>query len=325
MILGGYTNQVIGASNDTAIVGGRGNRFDNGAETVNAGGSGNWISGGQSSVILGGNSNLLYGSVNFILGGESNIVGNTSVPQNAHHNGILGGTNNTVNGSVAFNLIGGVNAVAANNGCFIWSGPFGTTNFSSTADNQFLIRAIGGAGINTNNPGTNALRVGGYVDIANGGLTLNGTNILTLFPIAATSNGIVSIINTTSNALLSTINLASNTVAVAAANAQTSANMASNSVTVASNYLFSAIGPRKAFSATLAATFTSQGQGFSAPLMPDGNFSVSLTPQDAVTAHNEQTNKAYADTKSTSGFTIRIPVQNPNDLHYDVLILENTQ
>jgi hypothetical protein len=45
-------------------------------------------------------------------------------------------------------------------------------NFTSTANNQFLIRATGGVGINANNPGTDALLVNGSARIT-GGLTGN--------------------------------------------------------------------------------------------------------------------------------------------------------
>ena len=81
----------------------------------------------------------------------------------------------------------------------------------------------------------------------------------------------------------------------------------------------------KAFTATLPATFTSQGQGFSTPLMLDGNYSVSLTPQDQATATSGTTNHWYVGSKNASGFTIYIPVQNAFNLNFDCTLKENTQ
>lgn len=318
-MIGGKGNLLYGGASDSAFIGGLSNRMDYGYQTVLLGGEANYSIQTYDGAIIGGKTNRLYGSRNIILGGKNNTIGTFG-----EDNTVLNGNRNVVaNGTKVGNVIGGSDAEANYNYGFIWSGYFGGTNFASTADNQFLIRALGGVGINTNNPGTNQLQVNGNIESRS--YTIGGTNLLQLLPIVATSNGIIATINTTSNSLLSIINTASNTVAVAALNAQTSANLASNSVVVASNSLVTLYGPRKAFTATIAATFTSQGQSFNTPLMPDGDYSVSLIPQDAATANSQWTNAWYVDTKSSSGFTIRIPVQNSFNLNFDCIVNDNTQ
>jgi hypothetical protein len=59
----------------------------------------------------------------------------------------------------------GTRAKATNVGTFVWADSQ-FEDFGSTTNNQFLIRAQGGVGINTNNPGSNALSVNGTVQIA---------------------------------------------------------------------------------------------------------------------------------------------------------------
>lgn len=59
------------------------------------------------------------------------------------------GVNTVASGGYSF--AAGRNAQAANQGAFVWADSQ-TASFNSTANNQFLIRAAGGVGINTNNP-----------------------------------------------------------------------------------------------------------------------------------------------------------------------------
>jgi hypothetical protein len=64
-------------------------------------------------------------------------------------------------------LAAGTLARANHDGSFVWA-DYNYVDFASTATNQFLIRAAGGVGINTNNPNGAALAV-------NGNVTVNGT------------------------------------------------------------------------------------------------------------------------------------------------------
>lgn len=72
-------------------------------------------------------------------------------------------------------LAAGRLAQANHQGAFVWADVSSWDDFASTGDNQFLIRANGGVGINKNNPAT-ALDVNGV--ITGGGLTLTGSGRL---------------------------------------------------------------------------------------------------------------------------------------------------
>lgn len=125
------------------------------------------------SQIAGGYGNSLYSPFSFIAGGSNNLSLNAR-----------------------FTFAAGANAKNAHDGTFVWNGYTGpnTPQFSSTGTNQVLFNAAGGMGINTNNPGTNALAVQGTGlingDLFNlGNINLNGlpstyqftTNIVAIF------------------------------------------------------------------------------------------------------------------------------------------------
>src|SRR5205085_5571602 len=87
-----------------------------------------------------GNTNL--GVLSFIGGGYYNLAdGNGAV--------VAGGESNRAAGS--YSMAAGYHAKALHNGSFVWGDTAGG-DFSSTGINQFLIRAVGGIGININNP-----------------------------------------------------------------------------------------------------------------------------------------------------------------------------
>ena len=128
---------------------------------------------GQMSFIGNGGENLIWAKYAVIAGGYNNLVSS-----NAAGGAIGGGYYNevaAVRGTVpggSYNEAGGSNsfaagsyAVASNAGTFVWGDMSSTNDFVSTGLNQFLIRAKGGVGIGTNNPGTNALLVNGGVKI----------------------------------------------------------------------------------------------------------------------------------------------------------------
>ena len=68
---------------------------------------------------------------------------------------------NTLAGGAA-SLAAGTRAKAVHNGAFVWADQT-AADFNSTGPNQFLVRASGGVGIGTNNPGGAALNVAGNV------------------------------------------------------------------------------------------------------------------------------------------------------------------
>lgn len=182
----GFESTIDGGENNTAdgntatIGGGHGNHASGFASTINGGyintasGSGSIIGGGISNTasityttIGGGYDNAATGFGSTIGGGGANTAGNW-------YDAIGGGYDNSVSGSFAtvpggvgniaggdYSFAAGSNAKANHQGAFVW-GDSTNADFASTANNQFLIRATGGVGINTNTPNA-ALSVSGTV------------------------------------------------------------------------------------------------------------------------------------------------------------------
>jgi hypothetical protein len=169
------------------------------------------------------------------------------------------------------------------------------------------------------------------------------TNILTQLTTASNTlassltNGIV----TTSNSLTVTfnynLNSVSNSLATQIGAITTTSNALSATITTTSNALqkqittvsniISTVSASKAFTAMLPATYSSIGIGFGAPLMPDGNYSVVLTPQDWATAQAPLNGMTWwVGAKYNSGFTIYVPyATNAYNLYFDCQVKENTQ
>jgi len=138
------------------IAGGLGNRV-NGQNAVIGGGAINAIEGGASdSVIAGGRLNVIERSsaYGFIGGGQYNTNGYLSVGAV-----VPGGKDNYAGGMMSF--AAGTRAKAITDGDFVWA-DHTDEDFSATGANQFLVRAHGGVGINTNKPQA-ALHVAGTV------------------------------------------------------------------------------------------------------------------------------------------------------------------
>jgi hypothetical protein len=150
------TNHILSGTRAT-IAGGMSNT-NNGTDSIIGGGMFNTIRGSAYFGFIGG------GTVNFI----SNSIANATIP---------GGTHNTV--AADMSLAAGTYARASHHGSFVWA-DYHMVDFGSTAPNQFLIRAAGGVGINTNNPQSD-LHVNGTVtitgtNIVDGHVIVNGTN-----------------------------------------------------------------------------------------------------------------------------------------------------
>jgi hypothetical protein len=112
------------------------------------------------ATVAGGTSNTARGPNAFVGGGDSNTASGawTAVP---------GGQFN-VAGPGSWSFAAGSRAKATHSGTFVWSDGQGS-DFASTASNQFLIRAAGGVGVNTNAPGGFALAVNGDAAKTGGG------------------------------------------------------------------------------------------------------------------------------------------------------------
>ena len=145
-VSGGYGNTASGVY--AAVGGGRGNIASNYATTV-SGGYGNTAS-TSSATVAGG-----YG--NTASGGSATVAG---------------GSYNTAAGDYSF--AAGLRAKANHNGAFVWADSQ-LADFTSTANDQFLIRAQGGVGINNANPQA-PLHVngGGDADLSSGGNFISG-------------------------------------------------------------------------------------------------------------------------------------------------------
>jgi hypothetical protein len=136
----GNENLAVADAADATVGGGAGNTASGGYSTV-AGGDRNTAS-GLWSTVGGGDQNRASGQHSTVGGGYLNLAGPTAT--------VPGGTRNEAAGANSF--AAGTGAKANHLGSFVWA-DFAVTDFASTADNQFLLRATGGVGIGTASPG----------------------------------------------------------------------------------------------------------------------------------------------------------------------------
>jgi len=151
---GGYGNTVSGSYG--TVAGGAGNQAENQAASI-SGGYGNTASGAGAFIGGGGTDGFFYqgntasGSVSVIGGGFGNQAAGSYAT-------VPGGSGNVANGE--YSLAAGNQAQALHQGAFVWADSQNAV-FSSTTNDQFLIRAQGGVGINMNNPNGASLYVQG--------------------------------------------------------------------------------------------------------------------------------------------------------------------
>jgi hypothetical protein len=211
-ILGGGFNTINASSVFATVSGGASNTIDeNAIHATIGGGRQNTIEHDTgSSTISGGRSNLIEqgGYYAAIGGGRDNVIGPTSrnatvsggwmnkIQTNATYGAIAGGFNNRIESDASFStILGGfsnsvgrfaTNAMAAgrkaqalHRGTFVWADYDGGP-FASTDTDQFLVRAAGGVGINTNAPQA-TLDVNGSVRVGGGSVfdrIVEGTTVL---------------------------------------------------------------------------------------------------------------------------------------------------
>ncbi|MFO0840698.1 MAG: tail fiber domain-containing protein [Phycisphaerae bacterium] len=172
-VSGGAHNQAT--NTDTTVSGGFNNTASGPAATI---GGGDWNTAGDTGTISGGISNTASGVRATIAGGQGNsaigmsatIGGGTGNVASGIFSTVLAGTQNQAGGD--FSLAAGRRAKVrdaatvgggdpdGDQGTFVWADST-DADFVSTGPNQFLIRASGGVGIGTNNPGSFALAVNG--------------------------------------------------------------------------------------------------------------------------------------------------------------------
>ena len=134
----GFTNRVGGNYN---VVGGGYNNVTYGGSATIAGGDNNLVANDRATV-GGGFNNRAYGRLSTIVGGDSNVASNTYATA-------VGGSQNVAGG--AYSLAAGQRAKAYHQGSFVWADSQ-AADVTSSANNQFLIRAGGGVGLGTTNP-----------------------------------------------------------------------------------------------------------------------------------------------------------------------------
>lgn len=193
-ISGGFNNQIQANANNAFIGGGSQNQILGGAVGATIGGGNANLAGGIGATVGGGGLDNYYTTPNNASGNGSTIaggVGNTVqataadsvvgggvfnfIGSNAVNSVIGGGYANLISGAYATvpggygnqatapsSFAAGNNAIAAHQGAFVWADSQSPT-FTSTGNDQFLIRAQGGVGINTNDPAGAALSVNGKI------------------------------------------------------------------------------------------------------------------------------------------------------------------
>ena len=156
-ILGGQWNSIQANANDSFIGGGWQNAIQSNAmySFIGEGYNNSIQINAQGAVIAGGMHNVIKPDAQLA------VVGGGYVNTNgAPYAVIPGGYYNAALGTNSF--AAGRRAKANHDGTFVWA-DYQNADFPSTATNQFLIRAAGGVGINTNNPSGAALNVKGTV------------------------------------------------------------------------------------------------------------------------------------------------------------------
>jgi hypothetical protein len=165
---GGYLNTA--SQKAATVAGGRGNTASgyyatvgggiggtaSGMEATVGGGEGNTAS-GYASFIGGGDINTASGSHATVGGGGLNtasalfatVGGGAYNAASGEYATVPGGSRDTASGDYSF--AAGRRAKANHHGTFVWADST-DADFTSTGDNQFLIRASGGVGVGTTSP-----------------------------------------------------------------------------------------------------------------------------------------------------------------------------
>ena len=100
------------------------------------------VAGGQSNAASSGGATVAGGESNEASAGWSTVAGGVSNTASGESSFVGGGQYNTASGD--FSFAAGTHAVAQHKGSFVWADS-AALDFRSTEDNQFLVRAFGGA------------------------------------------------------------------------------------------------------------------------------------------------------------------------------------
>ena len=156
----GLWNEAL--NNYGTIGGGLGNRTAHAAT----------VSGGASNKALGLESAIGGGSLNQAWGHQSSVSGGLLNLAQGDQSTVAGGSQNIAMGSTSF--AAGYKARARHHGTFVWndrSVVIGNDSLLSTADNQFIVRAAGGVGINRA-PGNTGIHLKQNTSASTGGMRI---------------------------------------------------------------------------------------------------------------------------------------------------------
>jgi hypothetical protein len=175
-VSGGYQNTAT--SGYSTVGGGFENIASDSSATV-AGGEEN-VASVNDATVGGGDNNIAQGAYATVSGGENNtasgfsatVGGGSANTASGDDATVAGGNGNTAGGGYSF--AAGQRAKANHVGTFVWADSQ-PADFTSTANDQFLIRAQGGVGIGNNNPQA-PLHVngGGDASLSGGGNIISG-------------------------------------------------------------------------------------------------------------------------------------------------------
>jgi hypothetical protein len=183
-VAGGKDN--VAGNRYASVGGGVNNRA---GESAHVGGGQNNVASGSAAFVGGGIGNVASGTYSTIAGGSSNVAdgiqratvggGGLNFASGSYAT-VPGGGANTASGDYSF--AAGQRAKANHHGAFVWADAT-QTDFASTNQNQFLLRAGGGVGINTNAPQATLDVVGAGLALArfdspnNTSLIVEGTSL----------------------------------------------------------------------------------------------------------------------------------------------------
>ncbi len=307
---GGYHNT---ASDYYATVGGGGGNTASDYYATIGGGSSNSAN-GVDATVGGGGANLASGYYATIGGGEQNTASGTGAVVGGGYGNTASGAYSTVpNGSLntasgVYSFAAGHQAKANHTGTFVWADST-NADFTSTSANQFLIRANGNVGINTNAP-SSPLTVNGIIQSTTGGIKFPDNSVQTT---ATTSGGTVTSVGTGAGltggpiTTSGTISIADNGVTTSkiADSAVTSAKILDGTITGSDIAKpLSLTGSASFPNAILKVRNNSTGPGISVDSAGFGGLSVNYSFTDGVIIKRADGTAFWVDTAGGQGMRI---------------------
>jgi hypothetical protein len=198
---GGWSNTASG--NSATVGGGQSNTASDSSATVGGGfanssnGSNTTVGGGWFNSASGSAATVGGGQINTASSGSATVGGGSSNTASGTQSTVPGGFGNEASGSRSF--AAGRQAKASHDGAFVWADNT-DSDFSSTGEDQFLIRAGGGVGIGTNSP-SSQLHIGAPANVSPIRVQVDGTTRFNINSNGGTAIGASAPFNTPINGL----------------------------------------------------------------------------------------------------------------------------